>query len=506
MAHRFVALRADGKPSYLYESNRKTKARQVLWGDYLNIRQELGDGWLEVDWAPRSPTARRTLYIPEQDVVTQRPLEIIFVDVGQGDGAVVVSPERGAHERIMVIDAGEAGNMNAFLKARFQTYAGFNFHAAVLTHPDQDHYQGFLQLFQNPQVGFKTIYHNGLVERPVPGTWDKIGQPVVDSATGRAYIHGLAVDRPAIEAAFGGVTDDTRYLFPRVMKAALDNPKIGDIRMLSTTHAQQEQGLAWMPGFGPSDQRGYTIQVLGPVVEPDAQQAPRLRRFNSYGETKNGHSVLLKLTLGRFSVLFGGDLNLPAEKFLLTHYAGLDAWPREGSAAYQQMIDTARATLSAEVMKSCHHGSSQVTDAFLQAVHPAAFVISSGDAEGHVHPRPDLLGRLGAAGRGAAPVILSTELQRSTRAQENRKTVDALLARVDALGAQGAGITPAQLERIKQDIRQLGSSNVEVYGAIYLKTDGERLMTAFRIESGSDTKKWFYFLYAFNAAGELELS
>jgi len=49
----------------------------------------------------------------------------------------------------------------------------------------------------------------------------------------------------------------------------------------------------------------------------------------------------------------------------------------------------------------------------------------------------------------------------------------------------------------------LGRSNVEVYGAIYLKTDGERLMTAFRIETGSQTKKWFSFRYRFAANGEL---
>jgi beta-lactamase superfamily II metal-dependent hydrolase len=503
MTHRFVALRADGKPSYLYQANRKTKARQVLWGDYLTISRDMGDGWLEVDWAPRSPTQRRKLYVPANEVIEKRPLEIIFVDVGQGDGAVVISPERGARERIMVIDAGEGGNMNAFLKARFQTYAGFNFHAAVLTHPDQDHYQGFLPLFQNPKVGFKTVYHNGLVERPVKGTWEKIGQPITDATTGHAYIHALAVDRPAIQMAFGGVPPDTPYEFPRLMKAALDNPKVGDIRMLSTAHAQLEQGKAWMPGFGPSDQRGYTIQVLGPVVEPGAQGTQRLRRLGSFGETKNGHSVLLKLTHGSFNVLFGGDLNLPAEKFLLTHHTGLATWPREGSTTHRRMVDNARATFRAEVMKSCHHGSSEVTDAFLQAVNPAAFVISSGDEEGFVHPRPDLLGRLGAAGRGAAPVILSTELQRSTRAREDRQLVDALLARVDALAN---GVTPEQLEHIKKDVRELGRSNVEVYGAIYLKTDGQRLMTAFKIESGSDTQIWFYFLYTFNTAGELVLS
>lgn len=502
MTHRFVALRADGKPSYLYQANRKTRARQVIWGDHLTISRDMGDGWLEVDWAPRSPTQRRTLYIPAAEVVEQRPLEVIFVDVGQGDGAVLISPERGERERIMVIDAGEGGNMNAFLKARFQTYASFNFHAAVLTHPDQDHYQGFLPLFQNPGIGFETVYHNGLVERPVSGTWEKIGQPVPDATTGRAYIHALAVDRPAIEGDFGAVPANTRFEFPRLMKAALDNPKVGDIRMLSTAHAQHEQGLAWMPGFGPSDQRGYTIQVLGPVVEPGAQGEARLRRFGSYGETKNGHSVLLKLSHGGFKLLFGGDLNRPAEKFLLTHYAGLNAWPQEGSATHQQMIDAAQATFRAEVMKSCHHGSSEVTDAFLRAVNPAAFVISSGDEEGHVHPRPDLLGRLGAAGRGLAPVILSTELQRSTRAHEDRERVNDLLARVDALAS---GVTPEQLDRIKQDVRVLGRSNVEVYGAIYLKTDGQRLMTAFKIESGSDTDKWFYYLYSFNAAGELVL-
>lgn len=44
---------------------------------------------------------------------------------------------------------------------------------------------------------------------------------------------------------------------------------------------------------------------------------------------------------------------------------------------------------------------------------------------------------------------------------------------------------------------------MEVYGALYLKTDGERLITAFKIEHKSETRKWFYFRYVFNQAGEL---
>ncbi len=500
MAHRFVGLREDGKRTYLYAQDRTHRVRQVLWGDYLEVIGELDDGWLEIDWAKRSPTKRTTLYIPKADTVARRPLEIVFVDVGQGDGAVLITPESGDEERILVIDAGMGDNMRAFLSARFQTYRGFDFSAAVITHPDSDHYNGFLDLFRDHMIGFDTIYHNGLVERPVSGTWQKIGSPQEDPVSGVAYLHELAVDLPAIQAEFTNVPNNSPYLFPLVMKAALDNPKINDVRMLSTTHAHNEEDTPWMPGFAPSDNRGYTIQVLGPVVEENSAGIAGLRRLKSYGETKNGHSVLLKLRYGGFSVLFGGDLNEPAEKFLLQHYTGRDPLPRIGTPDYDTMVQEARAVFEAEVMKSCHHGSEKVTDAFMAAVNPAAFVISSGDAEGHVHPRPDLLGRLGGLGRGGSPVILSTELQRSTRAMEDRKIVQKLLDDIDALAA---GVTQGKLDKIKQAVKTLGRSNVEVYGAIYLKTDGERLITAFKVESASELEKWFYFRYAFNSDGEL---
>ena len=66
-------------------------------------------------------------------------------------------------------------------------------------------------------------------------------------------------------------------------------------------------------------------------------------------------------------------------------------------------------------MKCCHHGAADVTDEFIRAVNPLAYVVSSGDEESHAHPRPDLLGRLGKLGRGDAPLILCTEILRSTR-------------------------------------------------------------------------------------------
>ena len=277
-----------------------------------------------------------------------------------------------------------------------------------------------------------------------------------------------------------------------MIKTGLANDAIADSAMLSTQHGTQADGRCWMPGFAPADGRGYTIEILGPFVETDANGKQRLRVLGGYGETKNGHSVLLRLNYKDFRVLFGGDLNLPAEKYLLKKYAGLTRWPTT-SADREAMIEAARNFFRAEVMKVCHHGAADVTDEFLMAVNPAAFVISSGDKEGHVHPRPDLLGRLGRAGRGAAPVLLCTELQRSTREKEDAKVVERLTKAIEGLTAKP---TEARKKQMLKDVDDLGRPNVDVDGAIYVKTDGQRLIAAFKKEDNSPTDRWFYFEYS----------
>lgn len=500
MANRFVGLGKDGRKIFLFEADRKTKVRQVIWGDFLDIESEEPDGWLKVVWARKNLARRRELFIPKSDTIEKRPLEIIFVDVGQGDGSVLITPETGANERIIVIDAGEGDNMERFLNGRFRAYRGFNFDSAVITHPDSDHYLGFKRVFGNPKIGFRTIYHSGLVERPVKGTFQKLGGLSRPPGAKVDYLTNLPEDNEAIENLFGNPATIGNFDFPAVMNAAVANPKILAYRMLSTEHGTKEDGKTYMPGFAPSDARGYCIEVLGPVVERDPAGMPQLRKIKSYGETKNGHSILLRLTFGKFSIFFGGDLNEPAERFLLQHYAGLDSFPFAGTAEYRKMVADAGMRFRSDVMKVCHHGSEKVTDAFLEAVNPACFIISSGDEEGHVHPRPDLLGRLGRFGRGASPVLLSTELQRSAREREEKALVDSLLAGIDSLAAAPSAALQAAL---KEKVAQLAKTNVEVYGAIYVKTDGDRLISAFKIESGSATELWFYFEYEFTASGEL---
>lgn len=513
MAHLFVEMPEDYSKVYLYERELNSKGklvtvRQVLWGDFLHIDDDPtlqpDPEWTMVVWAPE--TDKLKLKIRTRHVTEERPLEIIFVDVGQGDGSILITPERNERERIIVIDAGQEEHMLDFLDQRFSAYRkGFLFHAAVITHPDQDHYLGFLPIFASEKIRFRNIYHSGLLEQPKRSGWEQLGGLTKDTATGIEYLQSLAVDHAAAEALFGAGVDvptgPKEKKFPQLMRAALDNgtfanadgtPGEVNIQMLSSEHGDRSSdGRTWMPDFSPDDDRGYQIEVIGPVVEQDTNGTPGLRRLANYGKTKNGHSVLLKLCYNDFTVLFGGDLNSVAEKFLLKHHANIARWPRKDPAR-QAMIDAAAKVFRADVMKVCHHGAADVTDEFLETVNPAAFIISSGDQEGHVHPRPDLLGRLGKLGRGASPVLLSTELQRSTREKEDAKLVARLKADV---AKQAAKPTAARGERIGKDIDVLGRTNVTVDGAIYVKTDGTRLIAAFKIETGSDKKKWFYFGY-----------
>ena len=493
MANAFVGLPDNDDLVFLFEHD-GDKVRQVLWGDYLTLDPAASPdpAWTFVLWGASSGNPAR-LKIKSDFVSDMRPLEIIFVDVGQGDGCVLITPERDGSERVMVIDAGEKHHMAEFLEQRFKILhnpGNRKFHAAIITHPDEDHYGGFAQIFRDTQARFKHLYHSGLVERPVTGQFEKLGGKTRRTNDKTSYLRELAVSDAQTRALFQSPPGNFSY--PQMIRHALDRNAVDTYAMVSTRHGDREQQRTWLPGFGPSGGKPYSIEVLGPWAEEDPDGKPKLRVFESnYGKTKNGHSVLLRLQYGSFSVLFGGDLNTPAEKFLLAQHTGIAKWPTT-ILERDVFIAEGRKRFKSDVLKVCHHGAADVTDEFLSAVNPAAFVISSGDEEGHVHPRPDLLGRLGRNGHGFSPVLLSTELQRSTREREDE---DIAIALQDLIARQVAAPTPDRTVAIGDLIRELARTNVEVDGAIYLKTDGERLITAFRNEVNSEKEKWFYFRY-----------
>ncbi len=297
------------------------------------------------------------------------------------------------------------------------------------------------------------------------------------------------------------------------MWTALNSDRFGDIKMLSTQHGQKEENRSWMPGFAPSNNTELTIEVLGPVVEKAPNGKKGLRTFASSmtatamneGKTKNGHSVLLRLKYRDFSILFGGDLNTPAEHFLIRHYGNNGNTPTT-KAESQAMIKKAKTRFAVDMMKCCHHGASDVTDEFLEATEPAAFVISSGDGESHVHPRPDLLGLLGKKGRGNRPLVLCTEILRSTREKESHTLKKDFYKIEKDIDKETNMEIKKELEKKKAGILyKLFKRNVGVYGAINLRTDGRKAVVAFRNEKPKGIYRWFYYEFEKDTNGVFQV-
>jgi beta-lactamase superfamily II metal-dependent hydrolase len=489
----FVGRRADGAKINLFEANKTTKVRDVRWGDFLDILDQTPDGWSKIKWGIEE------LFIRTEHVVPTRPVELVFLDVGQGDGCLFVSAETGTAERIMIIDAGEAENMFQFLNWRFGKFKEeFRFHAAIVTHSDQDHYKGFQAVFDHAKIKLDRVYHNGIAERTGP---ELLGP---SDATKR-LLTGIIVSDADMRALYSDPAVRGGKLYPKLMHTALTSGRVNKVEMLSTMHGTKKNGKTWVPQFAPGDGPSTTIEVLGPVPEGTVAE-PRLRWFGdtigstarNEAKTKNGHSVILRLTVGHLNVLFGGDLNRPAEDHLLRHYGGIAA-----TAPLATAVTAASARLGADVMKCCHHGAADVTDEFVNAVNPFAYVVSSGDEESHAHPRPDLLGRLGKLGRGAAPLILCTEILRSTREkgrEEDFKQLADLDERIDTL-PDGPDKIDAQKERkaLQDHIRR---RNVGVYGAITVRSDGAHMEISFRLEVPRGKQLWqVYALHHDSAQG-----
>ena len=158
------------------------------------------------------------------------------------------------------------------------------------------------------------------------------------------------------------------------------------------------------------------------------------------------------------------------------------------------MVTEARKVFEADVLKACHHGSADFTEDFLKAANPIATVVSSGDDESHSHPRPDALGSFGRYGRGTRPLIFSTELARSSK--ETITSPYRLRARIRELRLEARG---GETESIRKNARKkldkftdaTINRSVAVYGMITLRTDGQRVAIAQKLERPRNNKsKW----------------
>ena len=446
---------------FVYDAPGGKKVQHLIWGDYVRLLGGEAGDWVEVRGR------RQNGWMKKSELQEQRLLEVNYVDIGQGDGCFMVMPDG----RFMLCDAGQNDNLMRFLSWRFNLRSKpdrvIRIPHAVISHPDQDHYKGFTQLFDSSQFTFERVFHNGIVERA--GDLPLGARGKVD---GVDCLVDVIRDHDVLAQHLRDPDFVGERAYPKMLAEALQSGRVGKIVGLSTQN-----------GFLPDYEKGkaVSIEVLGPFPEDD--QGGALRWFGDVGKTKNGHSIVLKLQYGEVKLLLGGDLNIPAEQHLLMKHLG-EAEPQAGTAALEEYVRKAREVFEVDVAKACHHGSADFTTTYLKAVNPVATVISSGDDEPHAHPRPEALGAFGKYGRGDRPLIFSTELARSTT--ENLKdpevfkqAIRSLIERRDSLvDLEKRATVDVQIQMKLDELER----SVAVYGMISLRTDGRRILIAQKLE------------------------
>jgi beta-lactamase superfamily II metal-dependent hydrolase len=431
------------------ESTGSTSKMHLLWGDRVEIAGKSGSrvevrarGRENYGWVEKSALGGEAL------------LELYFIDVGQGDGILIKTPN-GRH---LMIDGGlrrekqDTGKSAAdFVDWKFfHDYAEDRIvlDAMIASHCDADHYGGLIDLLEVDRtneldcgdVRVKTLYHAGV------GWWrganGKRSLGKYETADGESFFTQLVGDRKAIAVALEpGAAPALHGEWAQFMQAALDARSTSNrptpVRRLSSANG-------YVPGFEPGVAGEPAIEVLAPV-HFEAGGKPAVRRFPG-GDSKNtnGNSLLLGLEFGSSRILLTGDLNTESQGALLADYTGR------------------RDKFLCDVGKACHHGSDDVSFTFLKAMSPAVTVISSGDNEGYDHPRPSIVAASAISGylemdgdELISPLIYSTELARSVK-----------------IGRQAGSNT-----RIVAGL---------IYGLVNVRTDGQRILCATLDEQDRD--------------------
>lgn len=448
---------------YAEASTDSDKLNTLLWGDYA---LDLSDEESHADFIYVKCRGDKG-WVKKSLIQDNRLLEINFIDVGQGDGVFIVTPE----DHKILIDAGKEDNMFNYLSWRFNLRAPehedsvIDIDALIITHSDEDHYGGFQEIVENKHFNIKAIYHNGIIERKGP---DLFGAVIIEG--GKKYLSDIVENIDKLKNIYDDNEKRGGKKYPKLLYTAYHEKGIDKISMLKKGSKVE--------GFGAGDT--INLKVLAPVTET-INQKEFLRVLGSDGETKNGHSIVLRLEYGDVKILLSGDLNEKAHEFLTQHYSN-GKFPKENmnESELKEMIEIGKAVFEVDVAKSCHHGSDHFMDEFFSFINPVATVISSGDNETHTHPRPETLGTIGKHSRGKRPLIFSTELARSTI--ESRIIKESEKRELDLLNKQLKAEENEQVKaEIQKKIDQFWASlerNVAVYGAIVLRTDGKKIIMA----------------------------
>ena len=483
---------------------------RFIWGDRVRILDTNGD-------AKRVSGRGKEYWINTRHLGGEPLLEVYIIDVGQGDGVLVVTPE--GHN--IMVDGGNTRsyqnsgkNAADFVDWKFyKDYLSFDqrdnevkiqLDAMIATHNDIDHFGGLMDLINldDPknkaeldcsQVSVESVYHAGLswwFKR-----WDGNSAIRTLGPIENGHYTKLIDDRQsalqAIQNLANPDTDTLNGAWGRFIKAVTElKTNNGDptevLRLSNKTHD-------FLPGFELNGDK-CSIRVLGPI-ETETSNKPSLKRFPD-GDSKNtnGHSVLVRLDYGDRRILLTGDLNTHSQNHIMETYS-----------AGNGFIDE----FKSDVAKGCHHGSHDVSYKFLKGLNPLCTVISSGDAESHDHPRPNIVSASAITGRFleendrlVSPLVYMTEVARSVKIS-NISSMKEYSESQPEFHSEDRATKVHDTEEEKSKYRLfLGSSQSSPlhrprldkvkavkglrYGLINVRTDGKRLYFAQMEESGKD--------------------
>ncbi|MHC5010962.1 MAG: ComEC/Rec2 family competence protein [Planctomycetota bacterium] len=462
------------------ESTGDETRAELLWGDRLRI--------LEAG-SPRTKVRARGRigFVKNSAMGTKSLLELYFIDVGQGDGILIRMPDH----RHVLIDGGwprfaqDTGkNAADFVDWKFKRDYGADkiaLDAVICSHNDQDHYGGLWDLL-NPneteeldldEVVVENFYHAGLSWWR--GSSGKTLGPHVSTQFGGMFTRLLGDRDTVVEALKSNADPKLAGEWAKFLKVVRDTTtEAGDPTPITRLSDQ----TGFVPGYEAAAGQP-SVRVLAPV-EFEVDGKPAIRRFAG-GDSKNtnGNSVLLRLDFKDVRILLTGDLNTKSQHSLLEDYEG------------------AEGEFECDVAKACHHGSDDISFEFLEKVYASATVISSGDNEGHDHPRPNIVGASAMSGFKSVaddelvtPLVYSTELARSVGfgTPTQLDFLDAqnqVTETVERSGLKSVNVTYREKKSGDRagrvSTRRLSSRKIlgrMLYGLVNVRTDGEKILCA----------------------------
>jgi beta-lactamase superfamily II metal-dependent hydrolase len=476
-------LAADSARAYFDEAGKKEDPGfYLLWGDGVKLLGSSMSGLRS-----RIKARGKTGWIDKAALGGKSLLEFYFIDVGQGDGVLIKT----ADFRHMLLDAGyprsaqPTGKSGAdFVDWKFAKDYGtdtIRLDAMISSHIDWDHHGGLNDILDVSQIAeldcqhitVEAFYHGGLSHwKAFDGVPEGLGPFTPKTPpSAKKWFTRLLSDRASCEAAVNGQGAQVRGVWGTLIKNVVGAKRADGTPTAIARVSHLSQSL---PGFSAAD--ATHIKVLGPVEESVAG-APALRRMGSeQGQNTNGTSILLRFDYGKTRTLLTGDLNKRAHQMLLEHYEGVES------------------EFACDVAKSCHHGSDDVSYAFMNHVKAACTVISSGDAEGHDHPRPKIVAASGLAGYATfkndeliTPLVYSTELARSIMVGKTTflksTAADGAVTQIPDLSKFEIGydFTPPGALNPSKGTKKLDKARVMhklIYGLVNIRTDGTKILAA----------------------------